>query len=110
MSTRATIAVRNNDGGYKSIYLHFDGYPRHAGKALRLHYADRQAAASLISGGDIRSTDPDTGATERYRDIEGVDAMPEQTSSYEEIAAIARRRWSQYLYVFDDERWTCVEL
>ncbi len=34
MATRATIAYADNDGSYHAAYLHFDGYPEHAGVIL----------------------------------------------------------------------------
>ncbi|AMV35298.1 hypothetical protein VN12_24445 [Pirellula sp. SH-Sr6A] len=35
MSTRATIACEQEDGGYAAIDLHFDGYQDHAGRDLK---------------------------------------------------------------------------
>ena len=53
MSTNANINIRLPDGKYKSIYLHWDGYPSHAFKTLVKHYSDQDKAAALVELGDI---------------------------------------------------------
>ncbi len=55
MSTRATIACKQEDGRYAAIYLHFDGYQDHAGRVLKEHYTSIELARTLVVGGDIRS-------------------------------------------------------
>jgi hypothetical protein len=53
MSTRATIACKQEDGRYAAIYLHFDGYQDHAGRVLKEHYTTIESARTLVAGGDI---------------------------------------------------------
>jgi hypothetical protein len=55
MSTRATIACKQEDGRYAAIYLHFDGYQDHAGRVLKEHYTSIESARTLVAGGDILS-------------------------------------------------------
>ena len=38
MSTRSRIAIKQNDGTYKSIYCHSDGYLEHNGYILYNYY------------------------------------------------------------------------
>ena len=48
MSTRATIACKQEDGRYAAIYLHFDGYQDHAGRVLKEHYTSIESARTLV--------------------------------------------------------------
>ncbi len=49
MSTRATIACKQEDGRYAAIYLHFDGYQDHAGRVLKEHYTSIESARNAGS-------------------------------------------------------------
>lgn len=55
MSTNATIAIKNDNGTYTSIYLHWDGYPSGAGKILADYYADEKEIRKLLALGDLSS-------------------------------------------------------
>jgi hypothetical protein len=53
MATRSRIAIEQADGTVKSIYCHWDGYPKGNGRTLVEHYGDRAKVESLIALGDI---------------------------------------------------------
>lgn len=53
MSTNSRIGIEQADGTVKSIYCHWDGYPKGVGKTLIEHYNDRAKIESLIALGDI---------------------------------------------------------
>lgn len=53
MATRCKIGVADMDGGIRSIYCHWDGYPEHVGKTLLKHYNTPQAREQLISLGHL---------------------------------------------------------
>lgn len=53
MATRSRIAIEQADGTVRSIYCHWDGYPKGVGKTLVEHYSDRAKVESLIALGDI---------------------------------------------------------
>jgi hypothetical protein len=55
MATRSRIAIEQADGTVKSIYCHWDGYPKGNGQTLVEHYGDRAKVESLIALGDISS-------------------------------------------------------
>jgi hypothetical protein len=55
MSTRSDIIVHCNDGHFRRVYCHWDGYPSHNGKILRNSYNDRGLATNLVALGDISS-------------------------------------------------------
>jgi hypothetical protein len=53
MATRSRIAIEQADGTVKSVYCHWDGYPKGNGQTLVNHYGDRAKVEALISLGDI---------------------------------------------------------
>jgi hypothetical protein len=55
MATRSRIGIVNEDGTVSSIYCHWDGYPRGAGKTLVENYTNRDKVKELISLGSISS-------------------------------------------------------
>ena len=105
MSTRATIACRQDDGRYAAIYLHFDGYPDYAGKVLKENYTAMDAARTLVAGGDIRSLGKD-GTPERFTDGNRLVTMPTRVALNE----FAGNCGSEYIYVFEDDAWHCLKL
>lgn len=58
MSTQAMIGVKQQDGSYNSIYLHWDGYPSAAGKTLLEHYGTHERAQQLIELGNLSELAP----------------------------------------------------
>lgn len=56
MSTNADIVMETEDG-FKSIYLHWDGYPEHAFEVLTNYYTDRSVVEQMIELGDISVLD-----------------------------------------------------
>ena len=105
MSTRATIACKQDDGRYAAIYLHFDGYPDHAGKILEQNYIAIDLARTLVAGGDIRSLAND-GTPERFSDGNRTVVMPTRAALHE----FARNCGAEYIYVFEDQAWQCHKL
>ena len=53
MSTRAWIAKELDNGKYRSIYCHSDGYPSHAGMLLLKHYDTEEKLDELLKLGDL---------------------------------------------------------
>ena len=53
MATRSRIAIEQADGTVRSVYCHWDGYPKGNGKTLVEHYGDRAKVESLIALGDL---------------------------------------------------------
>lgn len=100
MSTRATIACKQEDGRYAAIYLHFDGYEDHAGKVLKNYYKTLDQARALVAGGDLRSL-ADDGTPKRFTDNNMAVVMPTRAALHE----FARNCDAEYIYVFEDEAW-----
>jgi hypothetical protein len=53
MATRSRIGIEQADGTVKSIYCHWDGYPKGVGKILVEHYLMRDKVESLMALGSI---------------------------------------------------------
>ena len=53
MSTHSTIAKLDNDGIFRAVYCHSDGYLEHNGKVLNEYYTDEDKVSDLIKQGDI---------------------------------------------------------
>ncbi|MDX8383510.1 MAG: hypothetical protein R8M45_05475 [Ghiorsea sp.] len=53
MSTNAFIIYEQSDGGFASIYSHWDGHPDTLGKTLVEHYDTNIKISRLISYGDV---------------------------------------------------------
>ena len=102
MSTRATIACKQNDGRYAATYVHFDGYPERTGRILNRHYTEQAGAESLVSDGDIRCFDDD-GVPERYKDGHATEIVP----TYAALLTVAERRTAEFVYVFEGGKWDC---
>lgn len=103
MATRATIAIRNSDETFRSVYLHYDGYPKHTGVALSEWFASEHQAFDLIAGGDIRCLNPETGAVEYFSDGQ----PPTCSKDHNELMDHASESWACYLYLFENGRWSC---
>ena len=61
MATRSTIAMQLQDGGVRSVYCHWDGYPDGVGATLRDHYTDPAKIERLLDIGDISSLREEIG-------------------------------------------------
>jgi hypothetical protein len=100
MSTRATIAVRRPSGDYLAVYLHYDGYPEHAGRLLAAHYQTSEEVETLIAGGDIRSLDAEIGEADRFSNGPAASVLP----THDSLVDFAKNCGAAFLYVFDDDR------
>ncbi len=91
MSTRATIACKQQDGRYAAIYLHFDGYQDHAGRVLKEHYTSIESARTLVAGGDICSLAND-GTPERFTEGNRTVGGHNSEGFAQQISAMYRKR------------------
>ena len=101
MSTRATIAVRRDDGSFVATYLHFDGYPEHAGKLLMANYQNTEQAETLIAGGDIRCLDTKMGEPEYFED----GRPPVELKTQSDLLDFVRDCGAQHVYLFANGAW-----
>lgn len=53
MSTRSQITALCGDGKWRSIYVHFDGYPTGVGKTLVKNYTDQDKVDKPVELGNL---------------------------------------------------------
>ena len=119
MSTRSNIARENPDGSYDCVYCHWDGYPSHNGAILLEPYSDPAKLGALLGLGNLSSLGPEIGDAHdfeagregvctfygRDRGEEGEEAV--HFASAEELGAMLKEAWTEWLYVFraSEGRW-----
>jgi hypothetical protein len=106
MSTRATIAHVSADGSFHATYLHFDGYPEHAGVILDQHYNSIEEASALVAGGELRCLNSSDGEPEYFARARPPKHLFDRGSPLK----FARDCDANYLYVFEDGCWQCHKL
>lgn len=58
MGTHCSITAKHKDGGYYSVFCHFDGFVKDGvGEILAKHYNNQEAIEDLLTYGDISSLD-----------------------------------------------------
>jgi hypothetical protein len=55
MGTPSSITAKCNDGKFRTIYCHYDGYVAYNGVILFKHYQDQQKIEEMLALGDISS-------------------------------------------------------
>lgn len=55
MGARSYICIEQDDGKYKGVYCHNDGYLDYNGRILFEHYNQREKVVELIKNGDMSS-------------------------------------------------------
>jgi len=106
MSTRATIACADSDGSFHAAYLHFDGYPEHAGVILNQRYNSIEKASALVAGGELRSLSSNDGEPEYFSRAR----PPKHVCDRGSLLVFARSCDANYLYVFENQHWHCHKL
>lgn len=53
MATRSRIALELSDGSIKSVYCHWDGYPKNNGRILQENYQSLEKVEKLIGLGTL---------------------------------------------------------
>jgi len=120
MSTRARIAMALPNGKFKSIYTHWDGYPKHHGGILREHYSTPDRVTALLALGDLSALRAEIGEKHdfeqrghnmctAYRRDRGDKGVAAKTSvNFTALVALALEWNAEYLYVFTGGRWQFV--
>ena len=113
MSTRSFICVEQDDGSYKGVYCHSDGYLTYNGAMLLDHYNSREKASEIIALGDLSLLceklypDPERPHSfdydSRQEDVTvayGRDRGEKGTEAREITLEDAKESWCEYMYVF----------
>ena len=125
MSTRSYICVKQDDGSYKGVYCHWDGYLTYNGAMLIDHYNSLEKANEILALGDISSLkenlypDPakgphsfdygkqQEGVTIAYGRDRGETGTEAKTVDLKILQS--DDSWIDYIYVFEDGRWKYFE-
>lgn len=107
MSTRGLIAVMDDDGSCRSIYVHNDMHESHAGKILAEHYATRKQTERLLALGDLSVLCETPETCVAYCRDRGEELhAPTQWSDRWQLAREAFDRfWANYSYLLIDGVW-----
>lgn len=125
MSTRSMIGMRVGNQIH-AIYCHFDGYPEHQMPILS-HYSTAKQVKELLALGDLSILGPKIGEKHAFdshgghaKDVEwclayGRDRGEDNTEkSVYRSTAVAKRcmqdRGADYFYLFEDDKWSVVEM
>lgn len=115
MATRANIGYMMDDGFYKFIYTHWDGYPSGMGAILLKHYTDPEKIVRLVENGALSSIGPECDGAEGHsfstpvkgqtiyygRDRGEEDTGPTITNDRDNIFE------QEYAYVYEHGNWIC---
>lgn len=124
MSTRSFICVEQDDGSYKGVYCHSDGYLTYNGAMLLDHYNSREKAEEIIALGDLSllceklNPDPEKPHSfdydKRQEDVTvayGRDRGEKNTEARIVTPESASESWGEYMYVYTKEnKWQYYDL
>jgi hypothetical protein len=117
MSTQAMIAVKQLDGSWNSIYLHWDGYASAAGKTLLEHYGTHERAQQLIELGNLSELapsleptgfthgfdQPEKGVCVAYARDRGEDLC---SNTYANLTSMVHNcLYGEYIYLMNEGVW-----
>ena len=109
MSTRSLISIRNDQGTFDAVYCHFDGYPSGVGETLRRNYTTKESVNELISKGDMSFLEHTLDKSEFYTK-RGEPLRVRRNLSHKELVEKAHNMTAEYLYTFEDGRWSYISL
>lgn len=88
---------------YLAVYCHWDGYPSGVGAVLKEKFLDYHSALNLVIGGACSALDSKYVRHYANRDGEKWDYIkPTQGKTQREV--LKPFGWSEYAYLFDEER------
>jgi hypothetical protein len=118
MGTRSDVIVQCNDGKFRRIYCHWDGYLSNNGVILQEHYTTQELAEALVGPGDMSSLGPMCdkpvghsydnkmpGYTVYYGRDRGEDDVDAKVYDTLEAAISASGGLNEYTYVWKDGGW-----
>lgn len=119
MGTHAAIIQKVEDG-YKGIYLHWDGYPRYAGKMLEEHYTSNEKVTDLINLGSLSQLkrEPNPQGVHSYSKPEPDVCIAYHRDRGESLDiyhgntiqdVVNKISYSEYTYVFEDGKWNLMD-
>ena len=110
MSTRCRIAVKDDDT-FRSIYCHYDGYPKYVGNILLNHYNSGELANKLIDLGDISCLLSTLKETEEqsYHIKEQRARRIIEFETLKDMIDYFIQSDQEYLYLWDEDKWKILD-
>jgi hypothetical protein len=109
MSTRSYITIKLDNGKYKGIYCHSDGYPDGVGQCLFNNYQEQEKVEELIALGDISYIGENIGSVCAYHRDRGENfkQVKPRIESFEWFTG--DDQWTEYVYVWNGIGWMCYD-
>lgn len=116
MGTRSTIAMKQEDGTFLSIYCQYDGYPSNNGNLLLLYYNNPETIKKLIDLGSLSCLGEFVGEKHDFNNhfnehknwcnAYGRDRgeIGTEASTAKTIVSLVKIM-EEYLYVYQDNAW-----
>lgn len=110
MSTRCRIAINEGDS-FRSIYCHYDGYPKYVGNILLKYYNSKEMATKLIDLGDISCLLPMLDKTEEqsYHIKEQGARRIIEFENLKDMVDYFIQSDQEYLYLWDNGKWKVLD-
>jgi hypothetical protein len=109
MATRSYLAIKQADLSYHGIYCHFDGYPKGVGDTLSQNYKQTNQVQALINKGYASFIKPTLAESCFYSD-RGEDLRVDILSDAAEVKDNAISLTCEWLYIFEDGKWSTEKL
>lgn len=121
MSTHASITVQDGNK-FKSVYLHWDGYPERALKMLQKHYNNQKLALELVNLGDISQLEakihPASNKTHSFDEpqkdvtifyLRDRNDSVAKTKVFNSLKDVLKYNSQQYNYFFNGKEWEIID-
>ena len=108
MSTRSRIARQLDNGGYRSIYSHFDGDL--VGQILRDHFPNESDAREIINLGDISFITKEEAKV--YKDLGDPWALvrPKLSTDLQALLNLAYETDAAFLHYWQEGQWHTIQM
>ena len=116
MSTNSSITAKCDDGKFRSVYCHWDGYPEHNGKVLLEDFTDQKKIEQLMSLGDLSLLDSSIECPEGHsfdNKVEGHSIFYGRDRGEDDVSCLVRdskeeclkANTQEYDYFWDGTEW-----
>lgn len=121
MATRSIIAAKQDNGTFKAIYCHWDGFVQGVGKILFDHYKDKKMVNQLLSlghisalgikpiedpnGWDYKKRNTDLTVTYKSRGDKGVEPEILRGKKRACVTQYGGKMGAEFIYLFENNKW-----
>ncbi len=110
MSTRCRIAMKLNNGYYRSVYCHYDGYPDGVWMILRQHYDSVPEARMVIKAGDLSSLEEDAINSYQDRGESWQQVKPITSPDLPHLIKTAAADHAEYIHCHEQGCWKIISM